>query len=67
MNALRCTLLLATASSLVLAGCALKNPPFGADIMPESARAKIPGSWAGPHRSGDSGAELDPQFRRSGA
>src|SRR5215211_5666690 len=36
----------------MLAGCALKNPPFGADIMPESARAKIPGSWAGPHRSG---------------
>src|SRR4029453_18756622 len=33
-------------------GCALKNPPFGADIMPESARAKIPGTWAGPHRSG---------------
>ena len=52
MNARRCTLLLVTASSLVLAGCALKNPPFGADIMPESARAKIPGSWAGPHRSG---------------
>src|SRR5882724_11055170 len=52
MNARRCTLLLATSSSLVLAGCALKNPPFGADIMPESARAKIPGSWAGPHRSG---------------
>ena len=52
MNARRCTLLLVNASSLVLAGCALKNPPFGADIMPESARAKIPGSWAGPHRSG---------------
>jgi len=52
MNPRRCTLLLATASSLVLAGCALKNPPVGADIMPESARAKIPGSWAGPHRSG---------------
>src|SRR6187431_888281 len=52
MNARRRTLLLAAASSLVLAGCALKNPPFGADIMPESARAKIPGSWAGPHRSG---------------
>jgi outer membrane protein, multidrug efflux system len=52
MNALRCAVLLAIASSLVLAGCALKNPPFGADIMPESARAKIPGSWAGPHRSG---------------
>ncbi len=52
INALRSTVLLAIASSLVLAGCALKQPPFGADIMPESARAKIPGSWAGPHRSG---------------
>src|SRR5437773_1904803 len=52
VNALRSTLLLGSASSLVLAGCALKNPPAGADIMPESARAKIPGRWAGPHRSG---------------
>src|SRR4026208_998310 len=52
MNARRWRLLLVTASSLVLAGCALKNPPAGAEIMPESARAKIPGSWAGPHRSG---------------
>ncbi len=52
INALRCTVILAIASSLVLSGCALKQPPFGADIMPESARAKIPGSWAGPHRSG---------------
>ena len=52
MNARRCTLVLATGSSLVLASCVLKNPPFGADIMPESARAQIPGSWAGPHRSG---------------
>src|SRR5678816_2766191 len=45
-------ILLGTAASLMLAGCALKTPPFGADIMPESARAKIPSSWAGPHRSG---------------
>src|SRR5947207_241420 len=52
MNARRCTLLLVNAGSLVLAGCALKNPPVGADIMPESARAKIPGHWAGPHRGG---------------
>jgi NodT family efflux transporter outer membrane factor (OMF) lipoprotein len=52
VNARRCTLVLATGSSLVLASCVLKNPPFGADIMPESARAQIPGSWAGPHRSG---------------
>src|SRR5256884_7119623 len=52
MNVRRCTLVLAGASSLVLASCAIRQPPFGADIMPESARAKIPGSWAGPHRSG---------------
>src|SRR5882724_7325763 len=52
MNVRRCTVLFATASSVMLAGCALKNPPAGADIMPESARAKIPGRWAGPHRSG---------------
>src|SRR5256714_6594237 len=52
VNALRSTLLLTSVSSLVLGGCALKNPPFGADIMPESARAKIPSHWAGPHRSG---------------
>src|SRR5438552_13558133 len=52
MNARCCTLLIVTGGSLVLAGCALKNPPFGADIMPESARSKIPGTWAGPHRSG---------------
>jgi outer membrane protein, multidrug efflux system len=52
MNARRYTLVLAGASSLVLASCAIKQPPYGADIMPESARAKIPGRWAGPHRSG---------------
>src|SRR6516225_8139355 len=44
--------LLGAAACLALAGCVLKQPPFGADIMPESARAQIPGSWAGPHRSG---------------
>ena len=33
MNARRCTLLLVTASSLTLAGCVLKQPPYGADIM----------------------------------
>src|SRR3954468_10887986 len=53
MNARRCTLLLVIATSLVLASCAIRQAPFGADIMPESARAKIPGSWAGPHRSGE--------------
>ncbi len=44
--------LLGTAACLTLAGCAIKQPPFGADIMPESARGKIPGRWADPHRSG---------------
>src|SRR4029078_6582576 len=44
--------LLGGATCLMLAGCVLHHPPFGADIMPESARAQIPGSWAGPHRSG---------------
>src|SRR5215471_9006794 len=43
---------LGATACLTLASCALKQPPFGADIMPESARAQIPGHWAGPHRSG---------------
>ena len=43
--------LLGTAVCLTFAGCAIKQPPFGADII-ESARTKIPGTWAGPHRSG---------------
>src|SRR4029078_6935287 len=45
--------LLATLTCLALAGCALKDPPTGAEIMPASARSKIPGHWAAPHRSGD--------------
>jgi NodT family efflux transporter outer membrane factor (OMF) lipoprotein len=52
MKSRRCILLLATASTLTLASCAIKWPPVGANIMPESARAQIPGKWAGPHRSG---------------
>jgi len=61
INALRCTVLLAIASSLVLAGCAIKQPPFGADIMPESARSKI--REVGPARIAVArGAELDSHF-----
>jgi NodT family efflux transporter outer membrane factor (OMF) lipoprotein len=45
-------ILLGTAACLVFSSCVLKQPPFGADIMPESARRQIRGSWAGPHRSG---------------
>jgi NodT family efflux transporter outer membrane factor (OMF) lipoprotein len=52
MNARRCTLLLAAAACLTLAGCAIRQAPVGEDIMPESARAQIPSHWAGPHRSG---------------
>src|SRR4029077_13800217 len=44
--------LLGAAACLTLASCAIKQPPVGAEIMPESARARIPGHWAGPHRSG---------------
>ncbi len=44
--------LLGVAVCFIFASCAIKQPPFGADIMPESARAQIPGRWAGPHRSG---------------
>src|SRR5246127_2365697 len=44
--------LLGAATSLTFASCAIQQAPVGEEIMPESARAKIPGSWAGPHRSG---------------
>jgi len=52
IGSLRSTVLLAIASSLMLAGCAIRQAPVGEDIMPESARRQIPGHWAGPHRSG---------------
>lgn len=45
--------LLGFAACAALAGCALKEPPVGANIMPDSARSQIPGKWAGPHRRGD--------------
>jgi NodT family efflux transporter outer membrane factor (OMF) lipoprotein len=50
---MRPTQLIAAAACLALASCAVKEPPAGAEIMPESAREKIPGKWAGSHRSGD--------------
>ena len=43
---------IATLACVALAGCAIKNPPTGADIAPEAAR-NIPNKWAGPHRSGE--------------
>src|SRR6201982_4233885 len=44
--------LLWAAACLTLAGCAIRQAPVGEEIMPESARAQIPGHWAGPHRRG---------------
>src|ERR1043165_406125 len=44
---------LATIACLALGGCAIKNPPLGADIMPNSARTQIPAKWSGPHRRGE--------------
>ena len=44
--------LLGAAACLTLAGCAIRQAPVGEEIMPESARAQIPGHWAGPHRRG---------------
>ncbi len=37
---------------LILAGCALKIPPFGADILTDAARDQIPGRWSGSHGRG---------------
>ena len=50
---MRFTLLIVITCILAIAGCAIKQPPGGADIMPESARAQIPGKWSGPHRRGE--------------
>src|SRR5688572_20413815 len=43
----------AATACVALGSCALKSPPFGAKIMPESAQAKIASRWQGPHRSGN--------------
>src|SRR6266478_5154830 len=45
-------ILLGTAVCLMLAGCAIKIPPFGSGILTEAARGQIPGNWSGSHRGG---------------
>jgi NodT family efflux transporter outer membrane factor (OMF) lipoprotein len=45
-------LILGTAACLTFAGCAIKEPPAGANIMPARTRDQVPGQWSGPHRSG---------------
>ena len=52
INTMRSILFVATAGGFALTGCALKTPPSGASIMPDSARQQIPEAWSGPHRSG---------------
>jgi multidrug efflux system outer membrane protein len=44
--------LLLLAASLAAAGCAIKEPPSGAAIMPEAAREQVPPAWSGQHRAG---------------
>ena len=44
--------LLTTTACCLLAGCALKNPPTGADIA-EGGGSQIPARWRGGHRSGE--------------
>src|ERR1044072_1473870 len=44
-------MLLGSTMFLVLAGCAIKNPPVGVDIAREAAR-QIPGAGSGPHHGG---------------
>src|SRR5213078_1809947 len=46
------TFLFGAVCCVLLAGCALKIPPFGGDILPGPARDEIPGQWSGPHRRG---------------
>jgi NodT family efflux transporter outer membrane factor (OMF) lipoprotein len=46
-------ILLCAAACFALASCAIKDPPAGADILVDRARAKIPGHWSAPHRRGD--------------
>src|SRR5678815_1857407 len=45
--------ILGISACISLPACALKNPPVGADIMPDKARRQIPSHWSGPHRSGE--------------
>ena len=50
-----------TAVCLVTLGCTLKQPPKGADILTDPARAKIPGTWS----ASSSGGPVVPGWIRS--
>jgi NodT family efflux transporter outer membrane factor (OMF) lipoprotein len=46
-------ILTGTVACLMLTGCAIKDPPAGADILTDTARSKIPGEWSAGHRHGE--------------
>lgn len=46
-------ILVASIATVSFGSCAIKTPPAGGDIMPESARKQIPGKWSGTHRRGE--------------
>ena len=50
-----------TALCLATLGCTLKQPPKGADILTDTARAKIPGTWS----ASSSGGPVVPGWIRS--
>lgn len=43
---------LKTSACLALTGCAIKDPPKGADILTDKAESKIPGAWSVSHKGG---------------
>src|SRR5450432_2977949 len=45
-------IVLSITACLALGGCALHQPPSGANILTDAARAQIPGHWSGGHRRG---------------
>lgn len=55
--------LLTALACFALGACALKDPPTGANIAPESVRAQIPGKWSAPHRGGSVVPNWIEQFR----
>lgn len=43
---MRSSLLIATTGLLTLAGCTVKTPPTGPEILTDRAKSKIPGKWS---------------------
>lgn len=52
MNPMRLKNFVTSVACLAIAGCALKEPPKGMDILTSKAQSKIPGQWSGDHHKG---------------